>query len=41
MSMTAAPKAAAYTSKARWTPERPRVLVTCCSDGRFVGRTMP
>ncbi len=28
-------KAAAYTSKARWTPERPRVLVTCCSDGRL------
>ena len=26
---------AVYTSRAPWTPERPRVLVACCSDGRL------
>ena len=25
----------AYVSKASWTPERPRALVCCCSDGRL------
>ena len=35
MSITTAPTMAAYTSKAKWTPERPRVLVACCSDGRL------
>ena len=25
----------AYISKAQWSPERPRVLVCCCSDGRL------
>lgn len=36
MSITTTPqKTAVYTSKAKWTPERPRVLVSCCSDGRL------
>ena len=36
MSITTMPqKAAVYTSKSQWTPERPRVLVACCSDGRL------
>ena len=34
MSITAE-KAVAYTSKSQWSPERPRVLVSCCSDGRL------
>ncbi len=33
--MTLPIKQSAYTSKAPWTPERPRVLVACCSDGRL------
>ena len=35
MSMTSAPQAATYASKAQWSPERPRVLAVCCSDGRL------
>lgn len=35
MSITTQQKMAVYTSKAQWTPERPRVLVSCCSDGRL------
>ena len=35
MTIFAEQKAAVYTSRARWTPERPRVLVACCSDGRL------
>ena len=35
MSITTQQQSALYTSKAQWTPERPRVLVSCCSDGRL------
>ncbi|MGI4792185.1 MAG: hypothetical protein ACRYFS_25455 [Janthinobacterium lividum] len=35
MSLTTEQNVPVYTSKSRWTPERPRVLVTCCSDGRL------
>ena len=35
MSITTQQRTAVYTSKAQWTPERPRVLVSCCSDGRL------
>ena len=35
MTLLAEQKSAIYTSQARWTPERPRVLVACCSDGRL------
>lgn len=37
MILIAEQKTAAYTSQAQWSPERPRVLVACCSDGRLQG----
>ena len=37
MILLAEQKTAAYTSNAQWSPERPRVLVACCSDGRLQG----
>ncbi len=35
MSALTEQNALVYTSQSRWTPERPRVLVACCSDGRL------